>query len=341
MWAVDSIVCEGDDIQFATAPASAYNWSGPNGFTSNLQNPLIAPSTLADSGMYILSIRDLNGCASLIDSVNVHVNAVPATPVATVLSSICQGDTLFLNSNATVCDTAYWVGPSSIVEGANVALSALSFAYQSGDWQVFCVDTTTGCESGSNIVNVTINQTPVSLAVNNGPVCIFESVQLTAGFIPSASYDWYSDIGLNNFVDSLQVIQVDSIFSDSTFYLIVTDSNGCNSLSSTTVNLILPASAPLIGPDVQVCEGDDINLTTPAVASGYNWSGPNGFTSNLNNPTILNATPADSGLYYLSVTDSFGCNSYDTTLYVTIIQNILEMKIITLNLFITNFTLQR
>ncbi|MCH2021774.1 MAG: gliding motility-associated C-terminal domain-containing protein, partial [Saprospiraceae bacterium] len=315
---VDTLNCVGDAIQFTTNPAVAYSWVGPNGFSSTIQNPLIVAATQNDSGVYTLAITDLNGCVSLDSTISIHVNSLPAAPVANVLSDICVGDTLFLSSNASVCDTSYWLGPTTILQGANLAISSANSAYQSGDWQVFCVDTTTGCEEGSNIVNVSINSLPVSVAVNNGPVCLNESVQLTGGLIPSVSYDWYSDVNLTAFVDSLRVIQVDSIYSDSTFYLVVSDSNGCSSVSLTTVNLIIPAAPPLIGADINLCAGDDINLTTSTVAFGYNWSGPNNYTSNQQNPVIPSAVLADSGTYFLSVVDSFGCNSLDTSFLVII-----------------------
>jgi PKD repeat protein len=44
----------------------------------------------------------------------------------------------------------------------------------------------------------------------------------------------------------------------------------------------------------------------------YLWSGPNSFQSTQAFDTILNATSADSGAYYLTATDDFGCPNYDT-----------------------------
>jgi len=319
---VDTFACLNDLIQFNTAPAAAYNWTGPNGFTSTLQNPTISVATIADSGLYTLVITDINGCASADSSINVQVNPSPIAPVATGPSVICQGDTLFLTSTNSGCDSIYWLGPNGlIVGGANIAIASTNLFYfnVTGDWQVFCLDTMTGCQTGSNIINVTVNPKSVATAINNGPACLNGTVSLTAGFVPGVTYLWYTDSLLTNNIGSTQVILVDSITTDSTFYLVLIDSMGCSSaITSTTVTLQPLAPAPNIGPDIHICEGDNFTLTTAFNLFGYNWSGPNGFVSNQWLPTITNATLADSGTYTLSIVGLNGCNSADTTLQVII-----------------------
>jgi len=55
------------------------------------------------------------------------------------------------------------------------------------------------------------------------------------------------------------------------------------------------------------CEGATISLSTATVAgASYAWTGPNGFTSALQNPTRANATTADAGTYSVTITVN-GC----------------------------------
>jgi autotransporter-associated beta strand protein len=50
-------------------------------------------------------------------------------------------------------------------------------------------------------------------------------------------------------------------------------------------------------------EGTTIQLSTPTIAGAtYSWTGPNSFTSSLQNPTRSNATTADAGTYSVIVT---------------------------------------
>jgi hypothetical protein len=51
---------------------------------------------------------------------------------------------------------------------------------------------------------------------------------------------------------------------------------------------------------------------TPPGAGTYAWSGPNGFSSSLQNPTIPNATLAATGTYTLQITNGNGCQSSST-----------------------------
>ncbi|WP_298121957.1 gliding motility-associated C-terminal domain-containing protein [Flavobacterium sp.] len=72
-----------------------------------------------------------------------------------------------------------------------------------------------------------------------------------------------------------------------------------------------PSCAPTVSPTT-VCEGNTISLTanpTNGVAPyTFSWTGPNGFTSNNENPTLV-ATLASGGVYTLTVTDSCGATS--------------------------------
>jgi hypothetical protein len=69
------------------------------------------------------------------------------------------------------------------------------------------------------------------------------------------------------------------------------------------------------GPDIVICKGQSINLT--AIGSGttdiitYQWSGPNGFSSNNQNPTISNATIVRSGNYTVTARISSDCSVTD------------------------------
>ncbi len=62
--------------------------------------------------------------------------------------------------------------------------------------------------------------------------------------------------------------------------------------------------APPVSNNGPLCVGQDIELSVnyPVSNTTYSWTGPNGFTSILMEPVILNATPANSGTYSLVIT---------------------------------------
>jgi hypothetical protein len=104
--------------------------------------------------------------------------------------------------------------------------------------------------------------------------------------------------------------------SAGTYTATVTDNNGCTAICS--VNIVEPS--PILvsaSNDSPVCSGSVLNFT--ASSSGgtgshaYSWSGPDGFTSSLQNPFINNATTNASGTYTVAITDNNGCSATVTT----------------------------
>jgi hypothetical protein len=63
-----------------------------------------------------------------------------------------------------------------------------------------------------------------------------------------------------------------------------------------------------------------LNLTASTVtgATNYAWTGPNGFTTNTQNPTITNVTTNMAGIYACWVTGASGLNSATNTTTVTV-----------------------
>lgn len=109
-------LCAGETLVLSTdADASAYNWSGPNGFSSSSAAPaaLTGVSVLA-SGNYELTV--FNGaCASETATLSVSVNALPVAPAVSSNSPICAGETLSLNTGAVASNYA-WILPGGSEE---------------------------------------------------------------------------------------------------------------------------------------------------------------------------------------------------------------------------------
>nr|WP_315238067.1 T9SS type B sorting domain-containing protein [uncultured Flavobacterium sp.] len=66
-------------------------------------------------------------------------------------------------------------------------------------------------------------------------------------------------------------------------------------------------SNPLVSSNSPVCIGKTLELKASG-GTNYFWSGPNGFTSTDQNPTIINVTTANSGEYSCLITGTGGCD---------------------------------
>jgi len=73
----------------------------------------------------------------------------------------------------------------------------------------------------------------------------------------------------------------------------------------------------LAEPPITICEGSNLivtaNQTGGTVPFTYSWSGPNGFISLDENPTIINVSLSAAGTYTLTITDSIGTQFIQTT----------------------------
>ncbi|MGB2984144.1 MAG: Ig-like domain-containing protein, partial [Candidatus Bipolaricaulia bacterium] len=161
---------------------------------------------------------------------------------------------------------------------------------------------------------IAIEELPVSVDfTSTAPVCHGETVHftdLTNGGDTPYSYEWdFGDGG------SSRLPNPSYTYSGPGTYVVtitVTDSRGItNSTSSVvTVDPNPDATATSGGP---YCLGDTIELS----ASGgviYSWTGPNGFSSSLQNPPIPNASAANAGAYTVVVSNVYGCTDQASTL---------------------------
>ncbi|MES2627950.1 MAG: ice-binding family protein, partial [Bacteroidota bacterium] len=85
----NSPVCIGDTLRLgaATVSGAAYDWTGPNAYTSTDQNPIIANATTTMSGSYSLTVTS-NGCVSVPSTVSLVVNACGGTVDVSVIKTV-------------------------------------------------------------------------------------------------------------------------------------------------------------------------------------------------------------------------------------------------------------
>ncbi len=83
----------------------------------------------------------------------------------------------------------------------------------------------------------------------------------------------------------------------------VFDANGCAISGSTATPINTSGcSIPSASANSPICQGGTINFTaTSSPSATYLWTGPNGFTSTLNNPSITNIQAVNAGTYTCNI----------------------------------------
>ncbi len=314
---VSNTVCAGDDIELTsnTVGGATYSWTGPNGFTSSNEDPTISGATTGADGTYSLTITN-NGCISATDNVSVTVNASPTANAGVTNATICSGDNIELTGNTIGGATYSWTGPNGFTSSNEDPTISGATVAASGTYSLTITDN--GCSSIVDNVSVTVNANPSANAgVVNNTICTGQNIQLTGNTVSGASYSW---TGPNGFTSSNEdpTITGATTAASGTYSLTITN-NGCTSVTdnvSVTVNPTPTANAGAVS--TTICEGDNIELTGNTISGAtYSWTGPNGFTSSNEDPTILGATSAESGTYTLIITQG-SCSSASDNVSISI-----------------------
>ena len=317
-------VCIGSTIQLSSTPSggtppyAAFSWSGPNGYTANVEDPPGFPAIAAAAGIYTVTVTDAAGCTATASKTIAVTGSSAPTITASSNSPVCVGASLLLTSTPAGGSGIYtqysWTGPNNYgASGQNPAGFPATVA-AAGMYQVTVTDNA-GCTATGNTI-VVVKPQPVIVATSNSPACVGNTLTLSS--TPSGGSGTYAAFlwtGPNNFTASVEdpasfpaIALANGVYS-----VTVTDNAGCTSVGTTTVVVTgLPAiTAALLSP---VCTGGMVALgSTPSGGSGtytgFLWSGPNGYTANTEDPPAFPVSPAVAGVYTVTVTDQTGCTA--------------------------------
>ncbi len=187
-----------------------------------------------------------------------------------------------------------------------------------------CV-TNDSISSCSNVISITINQSPIACALSNSPICEGDNLQLNAS--GGSLYKW---TGPNNFLSTLQNPLINNItMADSGLYSVVVSHTNCSDTSSINIK-IFPIPYVDAGEDQSIISGDSIELNGSA-SQNIVWTPQ----ASLSNPYIENpiAWPMVTTTYTISVTNSYGCSSSDI---VVIYVEMLSSEVFVPNIFSPN-----
>jgi gliding motility-associated-like protein len=299
---VNSPICIGGTASFTNTVSNgvSYSWTGPNSFTSSIQNPAITNVTAAMAGVYTCVTTNANGCTG---TSTINLATYQATMTANANSPVCLGSTLNLTASGN--GNYSWTGPNNFSSTQHNP-SFIAANNSAGNYLVSA--TLTGnCYANANI-NVSVISATVT-ANNSSPACAGNNVQLHA--YGNGSFAW---VGPNGFTSSLQnpIINNATQNANGIYTVTITSPQGCVATATTNVwvngsRVLNPSATPVL------CEGGTIYLETKD-GSGvtYQWQGPNGFVSNKANVGVLDATPLNTGTYTVTLIDAGGCSATGT-----------------------------
>ncbi|MBC7884714.1 MAG: leucine-rich repeat domain-containing protein [Saprospiraceae bacterium] len=171
----------------------------------------------------------------------------------------------------------------TLAESSNV--SSAGYNFRNNDSLIFGGDFKRWC-SGEGRVNAQIT--------SNAPICEGSALHLNA--TGGITYEWLGPLSFTADINNPTINEVSSLMFG-TYAVVVINENKCRDTSTIVISSIGAVSATGNGP---VCEGVNIELKADGGLS-YKWSGPDNYSSVLQNPVIANSTIAMSGIYTVEI----------------------------------------
>ena len=302
------ITCDYPTVQLSSGPNGLeYSWIGPNGYTSNVQNP-----TTTEAGTYTVTVTDPdNGC---FDTASTTVGEDTDKPDASVNNEIiCFGESATLTAMPATGVSYEW-------ETGETTQSIMVSPGSTKEYSVIVTDLINGCEDEAT-ATVTVKPLPVSGINGPSTICAKEFVQFVADPAGSGSvYEWTFDqgdpatsTGPSALVQWLAPGEYDIILK-------VTKDGCVNTYTSSII--ITQEVIAAAGPDQEICQGGSTILDgSGTIGANYTW------TFEAGDPTSIDAgagsedadvSPIVTTTYRLTVTQN-GCERVD---FVTVVVDV-------------------
>lgn len=328
--ASNSAICAGNSLNLTASATGAvsYSWSGPNGFSSTMQNPSIANATTAATGTYTLTA--INACGTTTATAAVTVNALPSIYNVTGGGSACQGSAgVAVGLDNSTSGVNYQLMNGASTAGAAVAGTGtvIAFANQTtaGTYTVVATDATSGCSSNMNgnaVVSITATVIP-SISVNVSPsntICsgtnvTFSATPTNGGTTPI--YQWMlngANVGTNqDNYSNISLADGDVVvctFTSNATCVVPTTATS-NSITIFVTTSVVPSVTLSAVSGTSNCNGATVTFTAMPTNGGatpvYQWAVNGNTVVGLTSDTYTTNTLNDQDVVSCMMTSSNGC----------------------------------
>ncbi len=152
----DSPKCAGNLLTFTGGGTGMFKWTGPSTYSSSAQSPKILTASVANSGVYTLTLTNTNSCIATATT-QVVINPSPDATLSATPTAVCQGGTVTFSVPPQPSGTKYyWNGYNIPYYRGNPNYATADVT--STDYNV-TVENLNGC-SGVGEIKITVKPTP-------------------------------------------------------------------------------------------------------------------------------------------------------------------------------------
>jgi hypothetical protein len=298
-----SITCNNSSVTLqgnSAASGVSYNWSGPNGYTSTQQNPVVTVN-----GNYVLTVT-LGSCTATATAI---VNIDTIRPSAVVIPNPASSQITCINNNVILTGGSSTSGVNYSWSGASGVISNTSSINvgTTGTYILTVTNPANGCFTTAS-QTVTENTTPpANVKVSKSPetdiiTCTAPEVTLTGSTTTTGvTYHWSGPEGY-----TASTVNASAAKGGSYIFTVTNPVNGCYTRDTTDLaeNKTQPDGSATSNNEIN-CRRNSSELKGTSITPGvtYKWTGPGNFSA-----TTPNALATIKGNYTLRITDlANGC----------------------------------
>lgn len=298
----NSPVCVGNSIELTASGGTTYSWTGPNGFTSTLANPIIPMASAANNGEYFCTITGTGGCDDTKSVVVVVGDSVPPVVDASTLPTL-TGD---CNSLTIPIPTA-----TDACMGSISATTTSPLSYNQVGTYTIVWNFTDGTNTTSQNQIIVITPQPLPTAVGPFEFCKQDNATLNDIIVTGQNIKWYDALTNGNLLPNTTLI-----LNGATYYVSQTI-NGCESERVAIAVTVYQTAAPT-GMAVQTFCDTQVLTLADFVVSGTDLLF---YDANVGGNLLPISTTLINGVTYYASQTLDGCESI---LRLALIPNIIS-----------------
>lgn len=316
-----------------------FNWSGPNGFVSNEENPVIPDADSLNSGTYFLTIQSENGCVST-GSVEVDIETLAASILTIEDDTVCTGQTITIATQDYAGNITYqWfqITPNGDTLSINTVIPTIIFSpVLPGTYTFFAVviQDTCASEPGPDVFLYAVETPQSDISDLQFPLCEYDTLFLApAFFVDSLLYTWAGPGGFVSNDAFPAGIPVSTLDSPAVFFLRVANQFCTSEPDSIEIIIQTSPTVPEISGDDIICEGGPFVLTASPLADQFLWIDPaeNTFLTQDNTLEIAAATINHSGAWRVFAIEN-GCRSDTSAAFIIQVDSAIDVQIVTMEI---------